>query len=145
MVTKGSRFKPGRWYAVAGFLFFGALAAGASYHVGSQIVHLHRVGQAARGTVVGVRVEVKGLRRAVVRYHTAQGEEVEARDLHKTQFIDPNDVGDEVTLRYDPSEPQLIVIDRGGWEWLNSGFLAFGALMCLGFGVVFAFSKQGRS
>lgn len=97
--------------------------------------HLLKQGVNTTGVVVGIDVGVKGVRSVEVRFATLDDHVVVGRDIHKTQWINANKVGDRVTLYYDPQEPEKILIGRGLWIWSNPAFLlAGGALLC-GFGV----------
>ena len=101
----------------------------------SERQHLLKQGAEATGVVVSIDVGVKGIRSVEARFATLDDQVVVGRDVHKTQWFEANEIGDRVTLHYDPREPQNILIDRGLWMWLNPALmLAAGVLLC-GFGV----------
>jgi len=101
----------------------------------SERQHLLKQGVETTGVVVGIDVGVKGIRSVEARFTTLNDHLVVGRDVHKTQWINANKIGDRVTLHYDPQEPEKILIGRGLRMWSNPAFLlAGGALLC-GFGV----------
>lgn len=84
---------------------------------------LLRYGVETAGVVIGVDVGVKGLRSVEARFETRDGLMIVGRDIHKTQWISANEVGDRIFLHYDPKEPERILIERGFWIWSNPAFL----------------------
>lgn len=101
--------------------------------------HLLHQGRLTDGTVVAIRVGVKGLKNVEAGFIRADGRRTIGRDIHGTQWFAANDVGDAVRLYYDPlyegdGKPDIL-IDRGAWIWFNPAFLLLGGigLLALGF------------
>ncbi len=91
-------------------------------------------GVETNGVVVGIDVGVRGIRSVEARFATLDEQVVVGSDIHKTQWVDANEIGDRVSLYYDPQEPKKILIERGLWMWSNPAFLLAGgfALCVLG-------------
>ena len=116
-------------------LFVAALAFGAGVSGLAERRQLLTHGVETDGVVVGIDVGVKGIRSVEARFETLDDHVVTGRYVHKTQWFDANEIGDRVTLNYDPREPEKILIRRGLWMWSNPAFmLAGGAFLC-GLGV----------
>lgn len=107
----------------------------AGVHGLSERQHLLKQGAETTGLVVGIYVGVKGLRSVEARFTTLDGEVVLGRDVHKTQWFDANEIGDRVTLHYDPREPEKILIGRGLSMWSNPVLLLAGGVIVCGFAV----------
>lgn len=113
-------------------LLVAVLACVAGVHGFTERQRLLEHGVETRGLVIGIDVGVKGLRSVEARFTTQTGDEVVGRDVHKTQWWAANDIGDQVTLHYDPREPRKILIHRGLAMWYNPAFLLGGSLFLLG-------------
>lgn len=112
-------------------LFLAVMASLAGVDGLSERQHLLNQGVETTGLVVGIDVGVKGLRSVEARFTTREGDVVVGRDVHKTQWFDANEIGDRVTLHYDPREPEKILIGRGLSMWSNPAFLlAAGVFLC---------------
>ena len=97
----------------------------------SERQHLLKQGVETAGVVVGIDVGVRGVRSVEARFATLDDHVIVGRDVHKTQWINANEIGDRVALHYDPQEPEKILIDRGLWMWSNPAFLlAASAILC---------------
>ncbi len=107
----------------------------------SERQRLLKQGAETSGVVVGVDVGVKGMRSVEVKFATPDDSVVVGRDVHNTQWINANEVGDRVTLHYDPQEPEKILIGRGLWIWSNPAFLLAGGAILSGLGI-FIYKKS---
>jgi hypothetical protein len=97
----------------------------------SERQQLLKQGVETTGVVVGIDVGVRGIRSVKARFATLDGRTVVGHDVHKTQWLNANEIGELVALHYDPQEPEKILIDRGLWMWSNPAFLlAGGAILC---------------
>ena len=126
---------------VVAALSLGALSLVVGYDSWAERVELLERGRQTRGTVVDIDVGVKGLKRVMARYTTADGRSPVGYDLHGTQWFAANDVGDEVRLYYDPFDERDkpdILIDRGPWIWFNPAFLVTCGILLLALGLFLA-------
>jgi hypothetical protein len=116
-------------------LLLAAVAFLAGVYAMSERQHLLSQGVETTGLVVGIYVGVKGLRSVEAEFTTREGDVVVGRDVHKTQWFDANDIGDRVTLHYDPQEPEKILIIRCLAMWSNPAFLLAGGVFLCGLAV----------
>jgi len=116
-------------------LFVALLATLAGAHALFERQHLLTKGIETTGLVVGIDVGVRGMRSVEATFTTPNGDEVVGRDVHKTQWFDANQVGDKVTLFYDPREPEKILISRGLSIWSNPAFLLAAGVFLCGFAI----------
>ncbi len=127
---------------LAAALTLGTLALTLGYLTYFDRAVLLEQGRKTDGTVVGIDVGVKGLKRVMAQYTTLDGRRLVGRDVHSTQWFAANEVGDEVELFYDPffegSEPPDILIERGPWIWFNPVFLLLGGILLVWLGFVLA-------
>lgn len=78
------------------------------------------------------------MKRVMARYTTPDGRRPVGYDVHRTQWFAANEVGEEVTLHYDPyyeGEKPDILIERGPWIWFNPVFLLLGGILLLWLGI----------
>ncbi len=95
----------------------------------------------ATGIVSGIESGVKGVKRAVLRFTTANGEQVETRDAF--QMIWPRfEAGAAVQVRYHPDNLNSATIDIGKWLWLQPAAFFLGGLTCLGLGIFLPFLEK---
>ena len=106
-------------------LLIAVLACVAGVHGFTERQRLLEHGVETRGLVIGIDVGVKGLRSVEARFTTQGGDEVVGRWA-------ANDIGDQVTLHYNPREPRKILIHRGLAMWYNPALLLGGSLFLLG-------------
>ncbi len=127
---------------LAAALTLGALALTLGYVSYSERADLLEQGRKTDGTVVGIDVGVRGLKRVMAQYTTLDGRRLVGRDVHSTQWFAANEVGDEVELYYDPfyegTEPPDILIERGPWIWSTPVLLVLGGFLLLWLGFVLA-------
>ena len=126
---------------VAATLALGALSLAVGYFSYAERVDLLELGRQARGTVVDIDVGIKGMKRVMTRYATADGRQPVGYDVHRTQWFAANEIGDEVSLYYDPfdeGDGPDILIDRGAWVWFNPAFLGTCGILLLGLGLYLA-------
>lgn len=116
-------------------LFLAVMASVVAVFGISERQHLLNQGVETSGVVVGVNVGVKGIRSVEARFATPEGHVIVGRDVHKTQWFNANEIGDRVTLQYDPQEPEKILIHRGLWMWSNPAFLLTAGVSLCGLGV----------
>ncbi|MGD2172201.1 MAG: DUF3592 domain-containing protein [Gammaproteobacteria bacterium] len=117
-----------------------SLAVG--YQMAVQRVDLLQRGRKTEGVVVGIDVGIKGLKSVIAEYTTLDGRRLRGLDVHKTQWFAANEVGDRVTLYYDPlyegdAEPDIL-IERGLWIWFDPAFLFGGGILLMWLGVYLA-------
>ena len=115
----------------ARYLLALACLAGGMYQT-HRLLHLTNAGRRADATVIGIDVDAKGGKRAMLQLVTATGDTVVSRDLIPVMVFRFNN-GDHVTVLYDPSDPGLATIDLGVWTWQQpvffySGFALLGLL-----------------
>lgn len=126
---------------VGASLALGTLSLAVGYFTWAERVELLEYGRQTRGLVVDIDVGIKGMKRVMARYATADGRNPVGYDVHGTQWIAANEVGDEVTLYYDPfdeGEKPDILIDRGLWIWANPAFLGICGILLLWLGLFLA-------
>ena len=69
-----------------------------------------------------------------------------SRDLLQgSPFLVRHEVGDKVTVLYDPHDPETVMIDNGGWNWDQPIFGVLGGLLLLGLAVALFRSRGGPS
>ena len=112
------------------------------YKMAVESVDLLQRGRKTEGVVVAIDVGVKGLKSVVAEFTAADGRQLQGLDIHKTQWIAANEVGDRVTLYYDPlyegaAKPDIL-IERGLWIWSDPALLIGGGILLLWFGVFLA-------
>lgn len=110
-------------------------------------IELLERGRQTRGIVVDIDVGIKGMKRVMARYTTLDGRSPVGYDVHRTQWFAANEVGEEVTLYYDPlyeGEKPDILIDRGAWVWFNPAFLLGGGILLLALGLFLARQSRGK-
>lgn len=116
-------------------LFLAVLASVVGVFGLSERQHLLKQGVETTGVVVGVDVGVRGIRSVEARFATLDNNVVVGRDVHKTQWINANKIGDRVVLHYDQQEPKKILIGRGLWMWSNPAFMLAGGAILFGLGI----------
>jgi len=120
---------------LAAMLFVAVMAFVIGVFELSERQHLLKQGVETTGVVVGIDVGVRGIRSVEARFATLEDHVVVGRDVHKTQWLNANKIGDRVALHYDPQEPEKILIGRGLWMWSNPVFLLVGGAILCGLGV----------
>lgn len=128
-------------------LALGVLSLTIGYFSYAERAELLERGRQTRGIVVDVDVGIRGMKRVMARYTTADGRRPVGYDVHRTQWFAANEVGDEVELLYDPfdegPEPPDILIERGPWIWFNPVFLWLGGILLLWLGFIIARRRGG--
>jgi hypothetical protein len=117
-------------------LVFAALSLAFGYSIGSQVKYFESAGLRAEALVVGIHRGAKSSKFAIVAFSTAEGRPVEARCAFQ-MFTIRNETGDAVTVLYDPSDPQSVMIDNGLWNWDQPLFGVLGGVLLLGLALVF--------
>ena len=134
---------------LAAALTLGALALGLGYLSYAERAELLEQGRKTDGTVVGIDVGARGLKRVMAQYTTLDGRRLVGRDLHSTQWFAANDAGDAVELYYDPfyegTEPPDILIERGPWIWSIPVFLSLGGFLLVWLGFVLARHERRKA
>ena len=127
----------------AGF-FLALTSLGIAVHQTRTLTHLLREGKRADAVVVDIDYGYKRGKKAVMEFTTQTGETVTARSLFQMHLI-RNHRGDEVTVLYDPSDPKIVTIDLGIWNWQDPAFLYFGFvfLAVLSFAMLVFKAKKG--
>ncbi|HKJ51015.1 MAG TPA: DUF3592 domain-containing protein [Gammaproteobacteria bacterium] len=127
---------------MAASLLLAATCLAVGYQMSARRVELLRQGRQAVGVVVAIDVGVRGLKTVVAEFTSADGRRLEGLDIHKTQWFAANEVGDRVTLYYDPlyegeARPDIL-IERGLWIWSDPALLIGGGILLLALGVYLA-------
>ena len=119
----------------AAILFLAFMSSAVGFFMLSERLNLLDKGEQTHGIVIGVDVGVKGAKSVEVEFKTADGRLVTGRDIHKTQWFAANDIGEKVTLTYDPNNPENILVMRGIWIWSNPAFLLAAGVFLIGLAV----------
>jgi len=133
---------------MAASLLLSAMALAIAYAMFAERVELLRNGRHVEGIVVDIDVGARGMKRVEAEFTAADGRRRIGRDIHVTQWFAASEIGDEVTLYYDPldvngSKPDILV-ERGLWIWLNPAFLLGGGILLLWFGFYLALQRRKR-
>jgi hypothetical protein len=127
---------------MAATLLLAAISLIVSYAMFAERIDLLQRGRQTEGIVVGTDVGVKGLKKVEVEFVAVDGRRLIGRDIHATQWLDANEIGDEVVLYHDPfyegeGKPDILVA-RGVRIWFNPAFLLGGGILLLWLGVYLA-------
>ena len=128
---------------LAAILLLALMSFVVGYFMLSERLYLLNKGEQTVGMVIGVDVGVKGSKSVEVEFNTLGGRQVIGRDIHITQWFAANEKGEKVTLYYDPSKPENILIMRDIWIWSNPAFLLAGGVFLTG--LVIFISRQSPS
>lgn len=95
------------------------------------------------GVVAGIHSGVKGAKRAILEFTDQQGRPVKTRDYCQFFLIRP-DRGEQVTVIYDPENPETATIEMGIWTWQQPVAFYLGFLFLAAIGI-FIFSTETNS
>ena len=104
---------------------------------------MESVGVHADATVIRIKKGAKNSKFAIVGFKANDAEEIEVKSLFQ-MFIIRNKNGDKVSVLYDPSEPETVMIDNGIWNWDQPSFGLLGGFLLLGLAVVFLNSQPSE-
>ena len=126
--------------------FLGLLALAVGGMMIAERLELVRHGRLVQGEVVAVETGVKGLKSVIAGFTSADGRKRRGRDLHRTQWIAANEIGDRVMLYHDPNYRGEaiadILIERGFWSWSDPAFLLAAGMGLLFLGVYLARARR---
>lgn len=98
-----------------------------------KILHLTENGLRAEARVAAIERGAKSSKWPVYEFTTAKGLEIRARDITQLMFA-PIELGDTVTVLYDPANPSLVAGDLGRWLWRGPAIFFIGSVLCAGLG-----------
>jgi len=98
-----------------------------------KILHLTEIGLRAEARVATIERGAKSSKWPVYEFTTAKGLEVRARDITQLMFA-PIEMGDRVTVLYDPADPSQVAAELGRWLWRGPAIFFTGSVFCLGLG-----------
>ena len=109
-----------------------------------KILHLTENGLRAEARVAAIERGAKNSKWPVYEFTTASGLEVRARDITQLMFA-PVEMGDSVTVLYDPADPSQVAADLGRWLWRGPAIFFTGSVFCLGLGAAIWIHGRGRN
>jgi hypothetical protein len=97
------------------------------------ILHLTENGVRAEACVAAIGRGAKSSKWPVYEFTTAKRLEVRARDITQLMFA-PIELGDTVTVLYDPANPSLVAADLGRWLCRGPAIFFISFVLCAGLG-----------
>jgi uncharacterized membrane protein len=112
-------------------VIFALLSLAFGFHMSMQVQRMESVGVHADAIVTGIETGAKNSKTAIVAFNTEDDVEIETECIFQ-MFVIRHDTGDEVTVLYDPGEPESVMIDNGIWNWDQPIFGLLGGFGLLG-------------
>jgi hypothetical protein len=97
-------------------IIFALLSLAMGWHTGLQVNRMETAGIQAEAVVTAVHTGARNSKTAVVAFRTGRDEEIVTECLSPMLLV-RNNVGDRVTVLYEPDEPTKAMIDNGAWNW----------------------------
>lgn len=125
--------------------FLALVSLGCAVYSTATLHYLLTEGVKTDAVVAGIHSGTKGSKRAVLEFTDQQGRPVKTRDYCQFFLVRP-DRGEQVTVIYDPENPQTATIDLGIWTWQQPVAFYLGFLFLAGLGaLIFRFGNRNHA
>jgi uncharacterized membrane protein len=125
-------------------VIFALLSLAIGFFMSMQVQRMKSVGIHADAIVTHIRTGAKNSKTAIVAFKTEDNVEIETKCIFQ-MFVIRHETGDKVTVLYDPSEPETVMIDNGIWNWDQPVFGILGGFMLLGLAVLILRSQPKQN
>lgn len=116
-------------------VIFALLSLGFGIAMFGQVRHMESVGLHADGSIVRMHTGARNNKTPIIRFLTREGLQVETKCLFRL-FAIRHEIGEEVTVLYDPARPERAMIDNGIWNWDQPMFGFAGGALLMGLAVL---------
>ena len=116
---------------------------GIGIHTRAVLVRLLNHGKRSPGVVVKIDVGARSSKRAIIEFVDDTGQKVTCRDQFQMYFV-RQQVGENVTVLYDPTDSQMATIDLGSWLWQGPVIFSGGFVILFGLGILFLWTEARK-